>query len=169
MKQTLSEVRPLSKKTLFALALKGWPAPIYEAAMKTFNLLALAFRPLSTHELCDLVVSSKDSEKENLLEILDSEEIATCLPGIVTTSSNEIAFSRRSLRAYLLSKDVWGSTPFLDEHQLAISHGDIAELCIRYLISPHARELLDSQGNLDSDHFPIIHSPLNFLSYAVQH
>lgn len=129
----------LSQETVFSSIWESTALCVDEkSVMDILQLIVFSLRPLTTHELLDLVASSATWDKLDISDLVWIKAILLRLPGILTTRGNEVCLSHRHLRDFILSTK--GSKAGVnfgeDQHRI---HDRIADLCLIYLLSSHGQ------------------------------
>ncbi|CAO2650411.1 Nn.00g017030.m01.CDS01 [Neocucurbitaria sp. VM-36] len=167
LNRVFRELSPLSVKGVFgqvlrsAIAVSGEPQP--SVANATLELIALSFRPFTTHELTDL----EDTCRWRAGEGRRSKQIISWLPGVLAIRGSEVHFSHHLLRDFIFSERDYASING-NSQDTAPAHQRIASLCLKYLMSARGRQHLARYELEDYGDVPPPESQLNFFLYAVK-
>ena len=133
--------------------------------MKILNFIIFALRPLTTHELFDLITTSATWDKPIISNLLKNTLISFWLPGILIVQRNEVSLGHRHLRDFLLSEN-HGATFWSNRRK---AHVEIAVSCLRYISSPRSRLKLEQYSIHEPEQVAGPESRLDFLQYAIKY
>ena len=159
----------LSSMAVFGLLWKT-AAPYVHARglMQILHLITFSVRPLTTHELFDLIATSAMWGEPIISSLLKNTPVLFWLPGIVTVQGNEVCLSHCHLRDFLLSDN--GSETGVNIHSnQRKAHNQIAVSCLRYISSSNSQLQLEQYFLHEPEVVAGPESRLDFLQYAVKY
>lgn len=129
--------------------------------MEILRLIIFSLRPLTTHELLDLMASSVMWGKTSIPRLLQTRAIPSWLPGMLTVYGNEVCLSHRHLCDFILAGNGSETGVNIGESECKV-HGQIANLCLKYLLSSHSQPLLERYLSNEPEAVAGPESRLNF-------
>ena len=172
LQREIAELVPLTLEKIFGLILSTALSVVKrrEQIVELLELVFFSVRPFSIHEFVDVMEFSSYNQSikpgfgQSFVRALSSNRIITAL---LVVRRNEIHFRHSQFRDYLQSSTNNPVLHFSDHPRRVAAHGRLTDLCLKFLLSPQGRKLMEGQG--PSEHAPFLESRLNLCSYAVRY
>jgi hypothetical protein len=130
------------------------------------DLVALAFRTLTYHELIDVEKARIQWETGYVSRVTHKTSLMTLHPGFFVLYGIEVRLKYPEIRRHIFSYE--GTIREHPTKDVSASHARFAVLCAEFLTSSHEVELLE-RTTANSDDVAALENRTDFLSYAVQY